>query len=232
MRHPLDRPVWSALTTRQAHLAQGDNRALRMDADFGLFAASRDLEDESLAGLTALIPQDGVIGIVETSAIAPPPGTAETARMAVHQMAANRIEPKTPSFDIVALGDNDAEDMLALARLTEPGPFFRRTHQLGHFIGVRQQGKLVAMAGERLKLTDHSLGAFTEVSGVCTHPDWRGRGYAGGLMGHVAQRILERGEAPFLHVYAANSGAIALYEMLGFRFRAALTFTVLRLQIP
>lgn len=199
-----------------------------MNADYGLFAASRDLAPENLAGLTALIPRDGAIGMVETSAITPPPGTTEVMCGNVHQMMARTIVARESRFDVIALEDADAEEMLALATLTEPGPFFRRTHQLGNFIGVRQQGKLVAMAGERLKLADDSFGAFTEVSGVCTHPDWRGKGYAGGLMGIVAQRILERGETPFLHVYAANSGAIALYETLGFHFRAALTFTVLQ----
>ncbi|MEI9963878.1 MAG: GNAT family N-acetyltransferase [Caulobacteraceae bacterium] len=104
--------------------------------------------------------------------------------------------------------------MLALATLTQPGPFFARTHQLGDFIGVKQEGRLVAMAGERMRPT-----GFTEVSGVCTHPDWRGRGYAAGLMRLVAARILARGETPFLHVYASNTGAIALYEALGFRLR-------------
>lgn len=227
MTHPLDRPVWRALTGRQAHLAQGDGHALRMDADYGLFAASRDLAPENLAALTALIPQDGVIGIVETTDITPPPGTTEVMRGDIHQMLAKAIAAKDPRFDVVALGDSDGDEMLALAILTEPGPFFRRTHQLGGFIGVRQNGKLVAMAGERLKLD-----GFTEISGVCTHPDWRGKGYAGGLMGIVARRILERGETPFLHVYAANNSAIALYETLGFRRRIALTFTALRLQNP
>jgi predicted GNAT family acetyltransferase len=225
--HPLDRPVWHALTSRQAHLAEGDGRALRMNADFGLFAASRDRTPENLAALAALVPRDGVIGLVETFPIAPPPGTIEVMRGDVHQMIAPAIEPKAPPFDVVTLGDGDAGEMLALATLTEPGPFFRRTHQLGNFLGVRQNGRLVAMAGERLKLD-----GFTEVSGVCTHPDWRGKGYAGGLMGIVAQHIRERGETPFLHVYAANSGAIALYERLGFRFRRAVTFTVLRSQSP
>lgn len=227
MSHPLDRPVWNALTTCQSHLAQGDERALRMEADCGLFAASRDLSSGNLAVLTQLIPADGSIGLVETVIIPAPPGATEVMRGNVHQMTATEIAAKEPHFEVVALGDADAEDMLALATLTEPGPFFRRTHQLGGFIGVRQQGKLVAMAGERLKLP-----GFTEVSGVCTHPDWRGRGYAGGLMRIAALRILERGETPFLHVYAANSGAIALYENLGFRFRSALTFTMLERRRP
>ena len=220
MSHPLDRPIWTALTTCQSHLAQGDEHALRMNADYGLFAASRDQGSDSLTALTRLIPQGGVIGLVEPHAIAPPPGATEVMRGDVHQMVADRIEPKAPPCEVLDLGDGDADEMLALATLTEPGPFFRRTHQLGGFIGVRQNGKLVAMAGERLKLD-----RFTEISGVCTHPDWRGKGYASGLMGIVAQRIAERGETPFLHVYAANSGAIALYERLGFRFRKAFIFT-------
>ena len=113
--------------------------------------------------------------------------------------------------------------MLALARLTRPGPFSARTHRLGAFIGVKLDGRLVAMAGERMKPD-----GFTEVSGVCTHPDHRGRGYAGGLMRLVARRILERGETAFLHAYESNIGAIALYESLGFRRRRTVILTVLK----
>jgi predicted GNAT family acetyltransferase len=225
--HPLDRPIWHALTTRLAHAAQGDERAVRLHPDYGLFAASRDLTEESLAALAALIPADGVIGLAEAMPSAPPPGAALAMRMEYHQMMAGEIAAGEPGFEVIALGDADAGEMLALATLTEPGPFFRRTHQLGDFIGVRAHGKLVAMAGERLKLADPVFGSFTEVSGVCTHPDHRGRGYAGGLMRIAASRIKAKGETPFLHVLATNSGAIALYERLGFRFRSAITGTVL-----
>ncbi len=223
MAHPLDRPFWNALTTRQARFAEGDDRrAVRLGADFGLFAASRDLEPENLAALAALIPAGGAIGLAETMPVSPPPGTVLTMQVDYHQMIAGEIIAGEAGFDVTALGDGDADEMLALATLTEPGPFFRRTHQLGDFVGVRRHGKLVAMAGERLKLA-----GFTEVSGVCTHPDHRGKGYAGGLMRIVARRILARGETPFLHVLATNAVAIALYEKLGFRFRATLTGTVL-----
>ena len=112
--------------------------------------------------------------------------------------------------------------MLALARLTKPGPFFSRTHELGDFVGVKEAGELVAMAGERLKLP-----GFTEVSGVCTRPGHRGRGYAAALMRLVASRIVARGETPFLHAYAHNTGAIGLYETLGFRVRRVMTLTEL-----
>jgi predicted GNAT family acetyltransferase len=104
--------------------------------------------------------------------------------------------------------------MLALATLTRPGPFFERTHELGEFIGVREGGRLIAMAGERMKPD-----GFTEVSGVCTHPDFRGQGHAAALTRIVASRIRERGETPFLHAYASNAPAIALYERLGYRLR-------------
>ena len=137
-------------------------------------------------------------------------------------MVAPAITPASPAFDIVPLSEADAPDMLALATLTEPGPFRSRTHALGDFVGVKIDGRLVAMAGERMKPT-----GFTEVSGVCTHPDFRGRGYAGGLMRAVAERIIARGETPFLHVYPHNEGAIALYEALGFRLRRAVTMAVL-----
>jgi predicted GNAT family acetyltransferase len=92
-----------------------------------------------------------------------------------------------------------------------PGPFVERTHELGRFIGVRHEGQLVAMAGERMKPE-----GFTEISGVCTHPDHRGRGYAAALMCEVARAIFARGETPFLHAFDDNTNAIALYERLGF----------------
>jgi predicted GNAT family acetyltransferase len=93
---------------------------------------------------------------------------------------------------------------------------------MGRFIGVKQDGRLVAMAGERMQPT-----GFTEVSGVCTHPDARGRGLGGALTRIVASAILARGESPFLHVYATNTGAIGLYEILGFTLRREMTMTVL-----
>ena len=110
--------------------------------------------------------------------------------------------------------------MLALATLTEPGPFRTNTHEFGGFIGVKQDGALIAMAGQRLRPMGH-----VEVSGVCTHPDHRGRGHAAALMAIVAQRIQARGDIPFLHSYAANAAANALYERLGYRVRRTLMLT-------
>jgi predicted GNAT family acetyltransferase len=111
--------------------------------------------------------------------------------------------------------------MLALATLTRPGPFRARTHTLGRFIGIRDSGRLIAMAGERLKLD-----GFVEISAVCTHPDYRGRGYGGALMKMVGKRILSEGDTPFLHTYADNTVAIALYRRLGFEVRAEVIHAV------
>jgi predicted GNAT family acetyltransferase len=138
------------------------------------------------------------------------------------QMIALRVlsgAAREPRWEV--LGEADAPAMLELARLTRPGPMRPRAHRLGRFIGVRQEGQLIAMAGERMRMP-----GFAEVSGVCTHPDHRGRGLAGALMRLVMQAMLDRGETPFLHAYADHDGTIGLYRTLGFEVRARLPMMV------
>ena len=221
MAHPLDRPIWSALTTRQAGLAVGDARALRFDADYGVFAAAADATAGCLAALAALNPPEGGLALVEADPLPLPRGVEAASRAALVQMTAAALTAGDRTVDFEPLGEADAAEMAALAELTRPGPWRPRTHRLGAFIGVRRDGRLVAMAGERMKPE-----GFTEVSGVCTHPDHRGRGLAGALMREVAARILARGEMPFLHAYADNAGAVGLYQSLGFRLRSVMTMTV------
>ena len=221
--HPLDRPVWNALASRQQGLAVGDARAVRFAPDYGLFAAAADRSADSLAALAALIPEGGGLARVEAEDWGAVPGTAGVSHTLVQMTAETLTAAGAPGFAIVELGEAEAGEMLALATLTEPGPFFGRTHQLGDFVGVKDSaGRLIAMAGERMKPR-----GFTEVSGVCTHPDHRGRGYAGALMRVVAARILARGETPFLHAYAHNTGAIGLYRSLGFSVRREMIMTML-----
>jgi predicted GNAT family acetyltransferase len=221
--HPLDRPVWSALTTRWSDLAEGDGRALRLKGDYGIFAAAADPSPESLAALAALVPEAGELASVETDPGWPPvPGVINEVR-SVWQMAVVRPPAGEPAaFEIIDLSEADAPKMFELATLTRPGPYRARTHQLGGFVGVRQDGQLIAMAGERMKVP-----GFTEVSGVCTRPEHRGRGLAGALMRVVMARIEARNETPFLHAYAANTGAIGLYRTLGFELRREVIMTVL-----
>jgi ribosomal protein S18 acetylase RimI-like enzyme len=219
--HPLDRPAWNALAGGWARLAHGDRRALRIEPDHGPFAAAADFSPENLSALLGLPHADGKMWLVETAPLPPLPGLTILREADVTQMVAEAITPGEPDFAVELLGEADAAEMLALASLTRPGPFLTKTHRLGRFIGVKQDGRLVAMAGERMRMP-----GFAEVSGVCTHPDHRGRGYAAGLMRLVARRMLDQGETPFLHAYAANEGAIGLYETLGFRVLCPVRLTV------
>ncbi len=223
--HPLDRPVWSALTTRQSGLALGDARALRIRPDYGPFGAAADASAESLAALAGLITEVDPLWVVETGDAPVPRGIQVRRRAELVQMTAEAMTAGTPPrFAMIDLVEADAAEMRALAHLTEPGPFLAMTHRLGAFVGVKQDGRLVAMSGERMRPE-----GFTEVSAVCTHPDCRGRGYAGALMRVVMGRILDRGETPFLHAYASNAGAIGLYETLGFKVRRPMVSLVLAL---
>lgn len=222
MSHPLDRPVWNALTTRQRDVAIGDARAIRVAPAIGLFAAMAEDSDACREALARLIPDDGPLGLLEreTPLLPADVRVVKTARCV--QMVADRIATPRPDCDVIELGDADAAEMLALATLTEPGPFAEETHRLGSFIGIRQGGTLVAMAGERMRPP-----GFTEVSGVCTRPGFRGRGFAATLMTIVAHRIVARGEQPFLHAYADQPATIARYERLGFRTRATIDYTLI-----
>lgn len=221
--HPLDRPIWEALAHRHADFAQGDTLARRYRADISPFAAARDTSPEAQSSLAGLLPTAGALVLLEAGTITPPPGALVEKEAHGVQMVAEALQPNETDRRVVALGDADAPDMLALATLTEPGPFLANTHLFGGFIGIRIDGRLAAMAGERLKPQ-----GYCEVSGVCTHPDFRGRGLAGQLSRIVANRIAARGETPFLHAYASNTGAIRLYESLGFRIRTEVSVLVLR----
>lgn len=221
--HPLDRPIWTSLVTRQKALAFGDERARRIDPAYGVFAVARDASDESRAALTDLVRVHGVSALVEAEPPDVPPGLEVLSRDVLWQMTAEEVKLVRPDFAWVELTDDDAPEMLALAGLTRPGPFSSRTHQLGDFVGIKRDGALIAMAGERMKPD-----GFTEVSGVCVHPDHRGHRYAAGLMSVVAERIVARGETPFLHVYDHNVPAIAIYEALGYRLRRTMAMVTVR----
>lgn len=219
--HQLDRPVWTALNTGWSHLAEGGGLALRLDPTFGPFAAAANRSEAAQTALARLVPPDGELWVVEAEAADAPPGLKVVRQAALTQMVAEDIAPIEIADGWIELSDRDAAEMRALAALTEPGPFARRTHEFG-FVGIRREGALVAMAGERM-----SLPGLREVSGVCTHPESRGKGYAAMLMSIIIKRIVGRGETPFLHSYAGNAGAIALYQRLGFRVRRQMTVTMM-----
>lgn len=217
----LDRPVWASLL-RQPQWGLGDERARRFKIDINRFAATPDEGAESLAALTELVqPGDDAAFLLQVPRIVVPAGLEAVREAPGVQMVATRQLDVDERLQM--LGDEDAADMLALATLTEPGPFLARTHTMGRFIGLRVEGRLVAMAGERMRFPGH-----VEVSGVCTHPDFRGRGLARRLSAAVTAEIQRRGEQPFLHAWATNTAAIALYDSLGFVVRSAVNVALLK----
>lgn len=213
--HPLDRPVWSMLTGRQAHLAEGGAQAVRLDRGYGVFGAAVDTGAGAQEALAALVPGDGELWIVEGEPWPVPPGAREVKRAILAQMVAEGAPPPREGEPVIlALGDDDAPEMTALAEHAKPGPWGPKTHCYGPFFGIRENGRLLAMAGQRILVP-----GMAEVSGVSTWEDCRGRGLARALIGHVMREMVARGDQPFLHSYADNAGAIALYESLGFHIR-------------
>lgn len=174
--HLLDRPIWSALETRQAAFRSGEGIARRFPADVSPFVAARGGSAEDVAELVKLIPDGDDVSFLEVAPPKAPAGIAVT-EGACFQMTVSAFARTARDVGAQALGEQDAAEMLELALLTRPGPFRKRTHTLGRFIGVREGGRLVAMAGERL-----CVPGFREISAVCTHPDWQGRGLGGALL--------------------------------------------------
>jgi predicted GNAT family acetyltransferase len=203
-------------------LSLGDALAKRYQRDVNLFASARDDSPAALDALTALVEPGEHVYVLQVPEIVVPSTLRATKTALGVQMVAMRAIDAEPDDDVIVLGDADAPEMLALAQLTQPGPFLARTHVMGMFRGIRIDGRLAAMAGERMRVP-----GYTELSGVCTHPDFRGRGLARRLSAIVCAGIDARGETPFLHAWKDNRAAIALYETLGFRWRADVNVAVL-----
>lgn len=218
----LDRPVWAALSTRQLPLSVGGALARKYARDVNLFASACDDSPAALTALRDLVPPGERVFLLQVPDIIVPVGLVSVKAAKGVQMVGTRKMRPVEMDDIAELTDADAPEMLALATLTEPGPFLARTHTMGSFLGIRIGGRLAAMAGERFRFPGH-----TEVSGVCTHPDFRGRGLARRLSAAVAARIEARGERPFLHAWKTNRPAISLYESLGFEIRTEVDVKVL-----
>ncbi len=214
---PLDNPIWSSLTTRHARFAIGDRDAVRFPAEVTLLAGVRAPDAACFDALTRTLAPGASAGVFldETPMLPPSVQCMDTA--SIVQMVQTE-SPSTPASSSIVewfeLDETDASEMVALAERTRPGPFGPRTREMGTFLGVRVNGSLVAMAGQRLWLEGHR-----EISGVCTDAEHLGRGYAAMLMHEIARRIRAAGEVPFLHVRAENARAIAVYERLGFRER-------------
>lgn len=217
----LDNPIWNSLTTLHARFAVGDGLARRFDSEIGPLAGIKEQSPEAYGALGELFsPEEFAVLFLDTAPELPP-GWRVHMHVPMSQMICEG-RPAAPEGHhfFEPLGVGDVPEMLELTKLTEPGPFRKRTFELGGFLGIREAGRLAAMTGQRLALPE-----FTEVSAVCTHPDFRGRGYAAALVAAVAGTIHERGERPILHVLTENA-AVRVYQSVGFTLRRTLHLAV------
>jgi ribosomal protein S18 acetylase RimI-like enzyme len=220
MTHPLDNPVWHALTGAHADFALGAGAARHYPRDIAPFSALEAASPEAYADLARDLPPGLEARLFRPTEEPPPLGWKAVSARPIRQMvldAASLAAPHPHEEALRPLGPGCAAAMLALAEAAQPGPFGLRTPVLGRFLGFRgPDGRLLAMAGERFLLPGH-----VELSAICVHPEARGRGLGAALTLRVAREALARGEVPFLHVFPDNPAA-SLYASLGFRERATL----------
>ena len=224
MLESLDNPIWFALTTEHRLLARSHGLARRYPPDVSPLAGLLHPTNEAFADLQRLVSPGEHLALFTASPPDVPTDWQVDRSRWIDQMICEASLARPPVAPL-ALGTADVPEMLELTAATEPGPFLPQTIQMGNYFGIRaSDGRLVAMAGERLKST-----GFAEISAVCTHPEFRGHGYARALVTFLAAEILAAGETPFLHVKSENDAKV-VYQKIGFRLRAAICLTVISLR--
>jgi ribosomal protein S18 acetylase RimI-like enzyme len=232
----LDNPAWSALCGPQRALASATALAGRFDPEISPFGGFSEVPSlDHWRDLAQLVGPSGPVALVGVSGTPPSDWTLLRAIPGVQMIfsppgpAADEAPGRgdspgeVPADPLLALGDDDVGDMLALVAVAQPGPFLSRTVEFGGYLGIRRRGQLIAIAGQRLRPP-----GYTEISAVATDPDHRHQGIGERLVLALVDSILDRGETPFLHASADNINAIRLYERLGFTLRREVTFSVLQ----
>ena len=216
--HVLDNPVWQSLATQHARLAINADGAAKYPPAVAPFAAVEAPSDHAATQLTSLVADDEAVFVVGVAPPVPPRWSLKPQKP-VLQMICNDRVADVDGPPVMQLGPSQRQDMLALTALVFPGFFRQRTLEMGDYIGIYDGRELVAMAGERMRLD-----GYQELSAVCTHPRYTGRGYAQRLLARLCNAAFDRGFTPFLHVYHDNTRAIGVYRKLGFTDRATLPF--------
>jgi predicted GNAT family acetyltransferase len=221
--HVLDNPVWHSLNTNHARFAVGTHLVKRYLPGISIFVAFEGMNDLVRRDLEQVVAPGEVVALAGVDAAKDLPGWTVLVPVTVIQMVCEQPPPVPPSTEeILTLTASDVPEMIDLIKLTQPGPFAQRTIELGHYIGIRKEGRLVSISGERFYPP-----GYREISAVCTHPDHRGKGYARLLVSTLMQENWAQGVTPFLAVEPDHTAAVKLYESLNFRPRREILALVL-----
>ncbi|MGY3214170.1 GNAT family N-acetyltransferase [Mucilaginibacter sp. HD30] len=224
MSEVLNNPVWHALNSGNSHLGEGNERVKYFNADVSPFIALREATADSFSELYQILPGNRINFFATPLMLTIPPPWKVIACVHGLQMVHNGIAIKDEcAYTAVNLSTNHCAEMVALAKLTNPGPFNMRTIEFGYYQGIFNNDKLAAMAGQRM----HAFN-YAELSAVCTHPDYAGKGYARQLLTNQVNRILTTSDIPYLHVKHDNKRAVNLYLSLGFSVRSDMYFYILK----
>ena len=224
MEHILDNPAWNAMISHNRHLSLGNEEIRYFPQELSPFAGMKNIDSESLTQLHTMLPAGRIAALVMAEDLRIAAEWKVLYEVSLFQMNCENFNPgPVTAYEMLPLGKEHVAEMIALTKLTNPGPFAERTIEFGHYTGIFSSGKLVAMAGQRL----HAFN-YAEISAVCTHPAHLGKGYGSELVSSQAERIIQGGKIPFLHVKKDNPGAIKLYGRLGFEIRKEVNFYVIQ----
>ncbi|WP_295711383.1 GNAT family N-acetyltransferase [Mucilaginibacter sp.] len=224
MDHPLNNPAWNALTSGNKNLSTGTNLVKYFIKDVSPFAGMAENTPENFDTLYNLLPPSTTVAVFSPEEMEIPQPWKTIQQMRVLQMVYTNPAPEAiTDVELVPLRDEHIPAMLALTKLTNPGPFFNRTIDFGNYYGIFNDQQLIAMAGRRLQPSP-----YMEVSAVCNHPDHLGKGYASQLIQHQVRLIKAEDCTPFLHVLHNNVNAIKLYEKLGFVTRRVMSICAIQ----
>lgn len=222
--HPLDNPIWNALNSGDQNKNQGDETIAIFYPEISPFVGLENWGKKSQLALYKVLPSSRSCSTLIAEAFVLEPNWELIFSLPLHQLVCTSLKSFSGKKAVIKpLGEADIPAMLELTALTKPGPFTQRTIDFGNYVGIFDDQQLVAMAGERLHLAN-----YTEVSAVCTHPDYLGRGYAAILVNHLTEQILSTGKSAFLHVRQDNDRAIQLYQGIGYEIRTEMYFAVIK----
>lgn len=220
----LDNPIWQALNTTHAVFNEGNEQLKYFYPEISPFVAMARWDEEDMTYLKTHLPTDRGFFYIIRDKIQLPDSCRKAFTIPLWQMVMEQHVPfVVKDVNIQLLDNSHIPAMIELTALTRPGPFSQRTIEFGNYIGIFENDRLVAMAGERLKVP-----GYTEVSAICTHPDATGKGYGAALLSAACSRILENGQTPFLHVRNDNARAIKMYEKAGFSIRCEMDFAIFK----